>query len=103
MAELFISQDRLDAWNTERRVELTGDIMTLADDGRSFKLRPAVRFLQVIGSEKDPNALVNKVKDEAALAKMGADHYVTSVILGDVAYDVQPGFLGKPMPRATGS
>jgi hypothetical protein len=102
MAELFISQDRLDAWTSEQRIELTGDIMTLADDGRSFKIRPAVRFLQIIGSDKDPNRLVNKVKDEAALTQMGADHYVTSVILGEVAYEVQPGFLGQPMPRTAG-
>jgi hypothetical protein len=30
---------------------------------------------------------------------MGADHYMYSVILGEVAYDVQPGFLGEPIPR----
>src|SRR5678815_3443237 len=102
MAQLFISQDRLDSWTSEARVDLDGDVMTLADDGRCFRLRPAVRFLQVIGSESDPNQLVNKVKDETTLARMGADHYVTSVILGEVAYDVQPGFLGEPLPRPRG-
>jgi hypothetical protein len=30
---------------------------------------------------------------------MGADHYMYSVILGETAYDVQPGFLGEPLPR----
>ncbi len=49
MARLFISQERLDAWSAEQRVQIVGDIMTLADDGRSFKIRPAVRFVTVAG------------------------------------------------------
>jgi hypothetical protein len=62
-----------------------------------------VRFLHVTGAETDPHKLVNKVKDEADLAKLGADHYVTSVIIGDIAYDVQPGFIGKPLARKSGA
>src|SRR6266545_2843902 len=103
MAQLFISQERLDAWNAERRVSLAGDIMTLADDGRSFRIRPAVRFLRVAGSAEDPNRLLDTVRDERSLDAMGADHYMYSVILGETAYDVQPGFLGEPLPRGTGA
>jgi len=99
MAQLFISQDRLDAWSEEARVDLDGDTLTLADDGRQFTIRPAVRFLQVTGSETDPHDLLGKVHDEESLATMGADHYDTSVILDETAYDVQPGFLGRPTPR----
>ena len=99
MAQLFISQDRLDAWNAEQRVHLAGDVMTLSDDGRSFRIRPAVRFLRVAGSSDDPNQLLDTVRDERSLDEMGADHYMYSVILGEVAYDVQPGFLGEPIPR----
>ncbi len=102
MARLYISQERLDSWSAEQRVTVEGDIMTLADDGRSFKIRMAVRFLTVSGAETDPNDLLGTVKDEAALEKMGADHYMNSVILGEVAYDVQPGFLGDPLPRTGG-
>ena len=99
MARLFISQERLDAWSAEQRVTLTGDIMTLSDDGRAFKIMPAVRFLRVAGEATDPNDLVNTVQDERTLDEMGADHYMYSVILGETAYDVQPGFLGEPIPR----
>jgi hypothetical protein len=73
--------------------------MTLSDDGRSFRIRPAVRFLRVAGSSDDPNQLIDTVRDERSLDEMGADHYMYSVILGEVAYDVQPGFLGEPIPR----
>lgn len=101
MAQLFISQDRLDAWSAEQRVSVTGDIMTLSDDGRSFRIRPAVRFLRVAGSDEDPNQLLETVRDESSLDAMGADHYMYSVILGEIAYDVQPGFLGEPIPRGS--
>lgn len=99
MARLFISQERLDAWTAEERIQVQGDVMTLADDGRSFKIRPAVRFLKVAGSEDDPNDLLEKVKAETDLDEMGADHYMESVIVGEVAYDVQSGFIGDPLPR----
>jgi len=102
MARLFISQERLDAWSAEQRVSVAGDVMTLADDGRSFRIRPAVRFLRVAGSVEDPNQLVDTVRDEHSLDEMGADHYMYSVILGETAYDVQPGFIGEPIPRDSG-
>jgi hypothetical protein len=110
MAQLFISQERLDAWSAEQRISVTGDIMTLSDDGRSFRIRPAVRFLRVAGStasdgsdpNADPNDLLETVRDERGLDEMGADHYMYSVILGETAYDVQPGFLGEPLPRGSG-
>ena len=64
MARLFISQGRLDAWALEERVKIDADVMTLAGDGRSFRLRTAVRFLKVSGDGADPNGLVNKVNRE---------------------------------------
>lgn len=101
MARLFISQDRIDEWSAEERVHLEGEILTLADDGRSFRIAPAVRFLRVTGSDSDPNDLVGRVKRESELGALGADLYMNSVILGEVAYDVQSGFLGDPMPRGS--
>jgi hypothetical protein len=97
VAKLFISQERLDAWAAEQKVALDGDIMTLAADGRSFRIRAAVRFLKVAGGDGDPNRLLDTVLDERDLEALGADSYMTSCIVGDTAYDVQPGFLGEPL------
>jgi hypothetical protein len=97
VAQLFISQERLDAWTGDQKIVLRGDRMTLASDGRSFRIRPAVRFLRVVGGEPDPNGLVETVLDNAGLERLGADSYMNSCIVGDTAYDVQPGFLGEPM------
>ena len=97
MARLFISEERLDAWMADGKVDLDGELMTLKEIGKSFTIRPAVRFLEVTGNEEDVGQLLGKVKDEEGLAELGAEHYSTSVILGDVAYEVQQGFLGDPV------
>ena len=40
---------------------------------------------------------VGKVKPKADLEKMGAEIMEGSMILGDSAYDVVPGWMGTPM------
>src|SRR5258708_30718888 len=42
---------------------------------------------------EDTVGLLQKVKTTDALKQMGAEHYMESVILGEVAYQVQQGFL----------
>ena len=42
---------------------------------------------------EDAAGLLQKVKTTDALKQMGAEHYMESVILGEVAYQVQQGFL----------
>lgn len=97
MARLFISQARLDNWSVEDRVKVEGDIMTLSGDGRSFKLKPAVRFLKVSGDSADPNGFLGRVLTVEAIVAKGAENYMDSVLLGETAYDVQSGFIGEPM------
>ena len=96
MARLFISQGRLDSWVSEDRIKVDGDVMRLGDDPRTFKLRPAVRFMKVAGGGDDAHNLLGKVKLVADLEKQGGEYYPESVILGDTAYDVQDGFVGEP-------
>ena len=98
MPRLFISQEQLDTWVQEERVQLEEDALTL-DDGRRYRLVPAVGFCAVTGDEADPHGLVGTVKTKEQLAEMGAEHYPGSVILADVAYEVCEGFVGQPVPR----
>jgi hypothetical protein len=100
MARLFISQARLDNWSVEDRVRVDGDVMTLSGDGRSFKIKPAVRFLKVSGDSSDPNDFLGRVLTVQAIVEKGGEHYMDSVLLGDTAYDVQCGFIGEPMLEA---
>lgn len=100
MARLYISQKRIDAWSAENRIDVTGDIMTLVEHKRSFTIHPAVRFLKVSVGEDDPHDLVGKVKAAAELEDMGADHMADSVIFGDIAYEVENGFVGEALPKS---
>ncbi len=95
---LFVSQAMLDSWAEQGKIDFVGNVMTLlAGDGkgRSYALDPAVRFMKVLGDEKDPNGLLHKVKSCAQLKELGADPVGDSCILGDIAYEVQPGFLAE--------
>jgi hypothetical protein len=103
VARLFISQGRLDAWSSEERVKVEADVMTLARDGRAFRLRPALRFLRVAapgGGGDDPHGLVGRVKLLEDVARLGGEPFMESVILGETAYDVQSGFVGEPVASA---
>src|SRR5512138_2913647 len=95
---LFVSQAMLDSWAEQGKIDFVGNVMTLLvgeGKGRSYALDPAVRFLKVLGAENDPNGLLRKVKSVKQLREMGADPAEDSCILGDVAYEVEPGFLAE--------
>ena len=96
MARLFISADQMDRWTGEGKVHLEDDVMTLPALGRSFQLRTAVRFLSVVEGA-DAHGLLGRVKTSDQLAEMGSEHYGASVILGDVGYECEEGFIGIPV------
>ncbi len=95
---LFVSQAMLDSWAEQGKIDFVGNVMTvLAGEGkgRSYALDPAVRFMKLLGEDNDPNGLLHKVKSCAQLKALGAEPAGDSCILGDVAYEVQPGFLAE--------
>src|SRR5262249_33230738 len=96
MARLFISTDQMDRWTAEGKVHLQDDVMALPALNRSFQLRTAVRFLSVVEGS-DANGLIGRVKTDEQLGEMGAEHYGASVIVGDVGYECEEGFVGVPM------
>jgi len=95
---LFVSQALLDAWASQGRIDLDGrSIALLAGQarGRRYALEPAVRFLRVAGGGEDPGGLVARVKTLAQVRELGGEPMADSVILGDAAYEVEPGFLAE--------
>ena len=99
-AKVFIGQPALDAWLSSDAVDVQGGELTFHADGRKLRMTPGAHFIKVSGDGPDPNGLLGKVKDETALAKLGAEQYMNSVILGDTAYDVEPGFVAEPADDA---
>jgi hypothetical protein len=103
MARLYISADQMDRWTREGKVLLQDDLMTLPAMNRSFRLRTAVRFTGVVEGE-DQHGLLGRVKSDEQLAQLGAEHYGASVIMGEIGYECEEGFLGTPSDaNATGS
>jgi hypothetical protein len=89
---LFVPQSVLDKWSEQGRIQVDGNVLTILGDGKHFALTSAVRFMKMEAGE-DLSGLLQKVKTTDALKQMGAEHYMESVILGEVAYQVQQGFL----------
>jgi hypothetical protein len=91
----------LQQWTDQGKVRLDDATLTLVDEQRTVTLIPAVRFTRLIDDGDDPNRLIGKVKTRDQLVELGAEHYMDSVILGDVGYTVLEGFLGdlSPGPR----
>jgi hypothetical protein len=92
MSRLFVSQELLDQWSGEGKIELEGNLLKLINEGRFFEIQPGVRFVKVAAGE-DRKQLNCKVKTEAQMPAMGAELYMNSVLVGEDAYDVQTGFL----------
>jgi hypothetical protein len=94
---VFFPQAALDEWIADERVDLTQDELTIKSEGRRYRIIEAVRVLREVTGSPDQNELVGKVKSRAFLTELGAEMLETSLILGDNAYDVAPGFVGAPI------
>ncbi len=92
MPNLFFPQEWVDLANMEDKISLDGEQMVIKADGKAYRLTQAVRFLKVEGGEPDPHELLGKVKTARALEALGAETMAESVLLGDTAYRVEPGF-----------
>jgi hypothetical protein len=94
--KIFIPQDVVDRWVTADKVALSGEFMTFTSSGVVVRMIPGYYFDHVAaGSDQGPK-LLGRAKMKAAIAAMGAEVYMDSVILGETAYEVEVGFLAKP-------
>ena len=94
-SRIFLSQETLDSWIGEGRADIQGDVLIDKVGGRRFQLCEGVRFLSEVSGGEDVEALVGRVKDLVQLGVMGGEYMSDSVVLGELAYEVQPGFVGR--------
>lgn len=95
---LFVSQSLLDAWAEQGRIDLDGQSIALTSGdgrGRRYALEPAVRFLRVAGGGADTERLVARVKTLDQVRERGGEVMAGSVVIGEAAYEVEPGFLAE--------
>jgi hypothetical protein len=94
---VFFPQGALDEWLAEDRVDLRQDELCIKAEGRRYRIIEAIRIVREVTGGPDSNELVGKVKSLAFLGELGAEILENSMILGDNAYDVVPGFVGAPV------
>ncbi|MDB4927843.1 MAG: hypothetical protein JWM10_327 [Myxococcaceae bacterium] len=99
-SRIFLSQEALDSWIGEGRADIQGDVLVDKTGDRRFQLREGVRFLAEVTGGEDAGNLVGAVKDLEQLGAMGGEYMSDSVVLGELAYEVQPGFVGRPIAAA---
>ncbi len=99
--KVFFTQKMLDSLNEQKKIELVGNMLTiLTDQKRSFSVIPAYRFIMVEGGGEDPHRLLGKVKTADEVKDLKAEVYMDSAIVGDVAYRIEPGFVGIPLKES---
>jgi len=94
---VFFPQAALDQWISDGKVDLAGDELTIKPEARRYRILEAARILREVTGLQDMNELVGKVKTRQYLSGLGADLLENSMVLGDNAYDVIPGFVGAPI------
>lgn len=94
---IFFPQAALDMWLSEGTIDLQGTELTVSREARRYRLLEAAHVRSEVTGAADVNELVGRVKSKQYLQELGAELLESSLILGDNAYDVTPGFLATPI------
>lgn len=94
-SRVFFPQPAIDEWAVEGKVDLVGNELVIIADGRRYHVVEAVRVVAEVTGANDDRGIVGKVKPMAALEEIGAEILESSMIIGDNAYDVVPGWMGN--------
>ena len=100
MPRIFVSQKRVQQWTEEGRVQIEGNQMTLPELGRMFRLTEAFYVERAVSDGGDSLGLRGRVKTRSQIAQLGGEVFLNSLVIGDAAYEGDPGFVGEPMQRS---
>ena len=92
--KLFLPQAQLEEWALEDKADVKDGVLVVTGEEGVYPVTPAVHIVQLVTGE-DANDLVAKVKTEAQLQALGAEQMADSVLLGDTAYEVVPGYVAE--------
>jgi len=95
--KVFLPQDVVDTWITADKVDLAGEVMTFRGSSVALRMVAGFHFDHVSGGLDEKNQLLGRVKSKAAVSALGAEVYMNSVIVGETAYEVEVGFIAKPI------
>jgi hypothetical protein len=94
---VFFPQSALDQWMIEGTIDLQGAELTILAEARRYRLTEAAHVVQEVSGSGDHHDLVGRVKSKPFLDELGAEIVENSMLVGDNAYDVVPGWLGSPI------
>ena len=100
MPRIFVSQKRVQQWTEEGRIQIEGNQMTLPELGRMFRLTEAFYVERAVSDGGDTLGLRGRVKTRNQSAQLGGEVFLNSLVIGEAAYEGDPGFVGEPMPRS---
>lgn len=96
---VFVSGALLDRWVTVGHVDLDERVLKVKATGSCYTLEEAARVLREVTGAGDRGDLVGRVRTLSELSAMGAEVLDRSLVLGELAYDVVPGFVASPQGR----
>jgi hypothetical protein len=94
---VFFPQHALDQWIVEGTVDLQKGELTILSEGRRYALEEAVRVMREVSGAGDVAKLIGRVKTCKWLEQQGGEIVESSMLFGDAAYDVEPGWVGTPI------
>jgi len=94
---IFFPQSGLDEWMVDGTVDLQDGVLTILSVGRKYRLAEGVYVLREVSGSGDAHDLLGRVKTREYLEQLGAELVETSMLLGEAAYDVEPGWIGIPI------
>ena len=92
---VFFPQSAVDQWGIDGKIDLVAGELILLADGRRYKVEEAVRIVTEVTGANEEHKIVGKVKPKRSLDEIGAEILQDSMILGDNAYDIVPGWMGS--------
>jgi len=94
--KIFIPQEKLEAWVSEGKMSFSDNVVTtLSGEKASYKLIPAYKFLKLTSGSEDAPDLLGTVKTKDELRDFNPDIFLDSIIIGDLAYEVETGYIGN--------
>lgn len=91
---LFLPQAQLEEWALEDKADVKDGVLVVTGEEGVYPVTPAVHIVQLVTGE-DANGLVAKVKTEAQLESLGAEQMADSILLGETAYEIVPGYVAE--------
>lgn len=96
--KLFLPQKTLEDWAIADEADLVDGKVVVTKTKSTHSVVPAVHFMKLVSGGEDSNDLVGRVKTVEQLDALGAEHMMDSVILGETAYEVSPGYIAEVRP-----